>query len=328
MRRLGDPESLATHAVTAISRQIATSTPGRGTVIIPGAESVEFTVPPGAAGFIETAPSSAAYLVDKFLYGLSTLALALATSEIPGGPSVKAARSRAALDAALASRDCVLNFDAQVHTIVSDAVSAGKVFRNAAVLATGRLSATWKVAYGLSGFVGQFVLKVILWLVDGVKLIIDGVRSVLDTVLYWRTYRLGVRVLDAPAGVPAQYLHDWYRHGKGLIIKASGIGELSYRTYSETDAATSMTKEIDGMRYALSADGSSLIGTVTSVRDVDSSGNPIPLYSGHANVGDQWRYTLKPDGALDEHQLKPTPPSGSGDNAWCWGSVQDLACGA
>ena len=81
------------------------------------------------------------------------------------------------------------------------------------------------------------------------------------------------------------------------------------------------------MRFRLRPDGSALIATVTAIRDVDSSGNPVPL-SGSARVGDQWEYRVKPNGALNEHQIKPPADPTLDDNAYCTTGIEDPACGA
>jgi hypothetical protein len=64
MRRLGDPAALASRIVTATSRALTATPRGRATVIIPGAQTVEFTVPDGSVGEADPRPSTAGYLVD------------------------------------------------------------------------------------------------------------------------------------------------------------------------------------------------------------------------------------------------------------------------
>lgn len=124
--------------------------------------------------------------------------------------------------------------------------------------------------------------------------------------------------------VPAKYVKAWGRHGENLTITANGTGELSYRTWREPDGPGI---ERVTMRFRMSPDGGSLVGTATAVRDEDGDGHPMPL-SGAAHVGDEWVYTLKSDGALDEHQTRPPAPSGSEDLAFCTDGVEDPACGA
>jgi hypothetical protein len=124
--------------------------------------------------------------------------------------------------------------------------------------------------------------------------------------------------------IPARYVKEWGRHGEGLTITANGTGELSYRMYRDPDGGGI---EYVTMRFRMSPDGRSLIATATAVRDEDGDGHPIAL-SREAHVGDEWVYTLKSDGALDEHQTRPPAPSGSEDLAFCTDAVEDPACGA
>jgi hypothetical protein len=133
--------------------------------------------------------------------------------KIPGAPAAVATKSAKAVDSALAGKDCVRSLDAEVHTNVTDAETTGAVFRNAADLAVGCLAGQWGVAYGLTGVIGEFVLKVVLWLVDGVKLVIDGVR-IFDHFV-GQPSLLRYPELVAPSGVvPCRYLRR-VRHRDG-----------------------------------------------------------------------------------------------------------------
>jgi hypothetical protein len=131
--------------------------------------------------------------------------------------------------------------------------------------------------------------------------------------------------IDRDGRIPTKYLKEWGRHGASLTIKADGAGELSYRTYEEPDAATDMYHEYVTMRFRMSADGRSLVGTATAVRHESGSGQVLAP-SGYVNVGDEWVYTVKPSGALNEHRTRP--PSDGSDNAFCTAGVVDVACGA
>ena len=129
-------------------------------------------------------------------------------------------------------------------------------------------------------------------------------------------------------GIPKGFVGDWERHGESLTINSDGTGELEYRTYEEPDAGSNMWREVLSMRFSMSSDGKRLIGTALTVRDIDSHGKPTAQQP-DAHAGDQWAYFLKPNGALDEHQIKPTSSTpAADDNAWCRKDIQDIACGA
>jgi hypothetical protein len=64
---------------------------------------------------------------------------------------------------------------------------------------------------------------VILWLVEGIKLVIDGVHASIDSVLYFRNYRTRIRIAqDAPSVTLAAFAGRWMAHTSGLDISADG----------------------------------------------------------------------------------------------------------
>jgi hypothetical protein len=66
------------------------------------------------------------------------------------------------------------------------------LFRADVELAVGCLGDQWKDAYGETGFLGQFIVTVALWLADGIRLIVNGLEAAIDTGIYWRSYRIAV----------------------------------------------------------------------------------------------------------------------------------------
>jgi hypothetical protein len=129
--------------------------------------------------------------------------------------------------------------------------------------------------------------------------------------------------------IPSQYVKEWGRHGGVLTINANGTGEMSYRTDHEKPAGDfDVYYEHVTMRFRVSPDGRSLVGTVTAdqVTDsFDSSGRPVPV-DGYVNVGDEFVYSLKSTGALNEHPTRPPQPA-EDDIAWCTSAALDPACG-
>ncbi len=131
-----------------------------------------------------------------------------------------------------------------------------------------------------------------------------------------------------PTGVPVQYVKQWGRHGQTLTVRPDGTGMRSSRTYSEPNSGQNMYYELDTTAFTISADGGTLLGTVSAVRFADSAGTPLPPQPTSSKVGDTYAYFLKPNGALNEHQVQPPAPNGGEDLAYCVDGVQDLMCGA
>lgn len=200
VRRLGAPDPLTDQIRTTVAGAVSFTSPGRRSVIIPGGETVEFTAALGTAGVARTSPSVPAYLVDALVYAAETLAMTF--DAVPGVPHSDPAKSARAVAAAFEVGQCADDLDALVNNDVSSAHAVGSLFRSAVDIALSCVGDQWKTAYGLSGFIGSFVAGVALWLVDGVKLVIDGVRAAVDSGLYWRTYRITLDATAARAALP------------------------------------------------------------------------------------------------------------------------------
>ena len=189
MHRTESP-SLADDVVAAVARLMSQAYKGQSAVIIPGGESVEYDPPSGSSGEVQTHPSPGAYLADAFAYGLQTLAMTF--DEIPGGPKANPSDSGKAFELAINSATCASTLDKLARGSVSDASSAGGLFRNDVDLATGCLGSAWKDAYGISGFLASFWVSFVLWLVDGIKLVVQGLQEAIDSMIYWRSYRIAL----------------------------------------------------------------------------------------------------------------------------------------
>ncbi|MGI5241132.1 hypothetical protein [Dactylosporangium sp. CA-139066] len=195
LRRLGDADPVVDQAVNYVSSLLTTTPSGTKAVIVPGGHTVQFTVPPGSSGQAETRPSSPAYLMDALMYGLDTLTMTL--GRLPWGPKPDLSTSAKALKLAFDAKDCFSSFDGLIRNEVTDGHSAGVLFRDATKYAIGCLEKAWEIAYGFKGAVGTFLIKIGLWLVDGLRLVINGVQAALDNLIYWRSYRIKVTVLSS-----------------------------------------------------------------------------------------------------------------------------------
>lgn len=100
--------------------------------------------------------------------------------------------SAKALKLAVDAKDCISSLEGLIRDEVTDGHSAGVLFRDATGYAIGCLAKGWEIAYGYNGALGTFLTKVALWLVDGVRLVIDGLQAALDNLIYWRSYRIKV----------------------------------------------------------------------------------------------------------------------------------------
>jgi hypothetical protein len=190
MRRLGAADPIADRVVGYVSGLLTSAPAGRKAVIVPGGHVVQFTLAAGASGLAETRPSPPGYLMDALMYGVDTLAMTF--GKLPWGPKPSASTTARAVDLALKAKDCLSSFEGLIRNEVTDAHAAGVVFRTAAQYAVGCLAKGWEIAYGFTGALGTFLVGVALWLVDGVRLVVDGLQAALDTLVYWRSYRIRV----------------------------------------------------------------------------------------------------------------------------------------
>jgi hypothetical protein len=183
---------------------------GQRAFILAGGKTVQITAPPGASGLVSSVPSPPGYLVDAFWYGLQTLAMT--SDALPGAKPLSTGKLEKVIDSAVSATDCADSLQRLLGgSAPSDAHSAGALFRADADVAVGCLKDSWKVAYADAGAVGALVVGVVLWLVDGVKLVISGLEAAVETDIYWRSYRI---VLTAPSAPTSS----------ALVLSLDGIG--------------------------------------------------------------------------------------------------------
>jgi hypothetical protein len=230
LQRLGSAGPVTDQIITSVARALSPAANGQASAIIPGGHTVQFAVPAGASGEVLAAPSSEGYLIDALLYGADTLGMTF--DGIPGVPRSNPSATARAISGAFTVKDCLTQMDALSRGDVSTARSAGELFRDDVGLAVGCLGEQWTDAYGITGFIGDFVAKVVLWLADGIKLVINGLQAAIDSGIYWRGYRIAVSA-TAPS-VPAQYTGTWYGPVQGLELLVNPDGRATLLANGES----------------------------------------------------------------------------------------------
>jgi len=209
--RFGDADDIITALVDFVGGLLTVAPDGKRIIVLAPGKGVEFTVPTGGSGTVTASPNVEAYLLSGLLYGLDTLTMVW--DKLPWTSGTEAGKTRKAISLMFASKDCVASFSKLTTEDVSTAHGAGQAFRDAADLATGCLGDAWQVAYGLGAGIASFVAGVFLWLVDGVKLALEGLRAAIDTVLYFGGYNIVVRQAPSSGVNP-------------LLIRFDGIGSV------------------------------------------------------------------------------------------------------
>lgn len=325
--RTGPGDPVTQQIIDSVTRLLSPAPNGEATTIIPGGGTVQFTAPQGASGEVHTEPSAEGYLMDAFVYGADTLAMTM--DDIPGAPKANATRTAKAIGLAFSAKDCLAQLDAITHNDVSSAHAVGDLFRSDVELAVGCLGPEWKTAYGLKGAVGSFIVKALLWLEDGIKLVINGLHAAIDSAIYWRSYRIA---LNSSAGSSlASYAGQWYVHGATLTIGSDGSGGM---TWNAGPCSPDINVD-EGMctghaSIALKPSASGLGGTLTNVWYTASTG-PLPSdFTKPAQPAANESFLLKRQNAnvlYTTWYSNPTMNEGNGN--WCrMGYVNSQVCGA
>lgn len=318
-------QSNATHSERAlnwVTQKVTTAPNGQKPIIIRGAETVEFTIPTGAGTKAHVTPSSLAYLLSALEFGGESLAMTL--GQVPGAPKVNPSDLDKILDAVFSSAEFVDSFDKLIVTQVTDAVSAGELFRAMTDVSTNCVAKVAQAAMGASGTIAGFAFGVALWLGNGIKLVIDGVRAAIDSAIYWRTYTISVSSPPVPTGA-GRFVGEWYVHGEQMVIKADGTGTLSANAGPCNDSLGDnmpMCEDQATFKGTLSTDGSTFKATITSVKRINDTTNQPDQ-----GVGDlTWQlgetFSERFNGA---NYLLESPGGGN----WCRpGATNDGRCGA
>ena len=120
--KTGPGEPVTQQIIDSVTRFLSPASNGEATTIIPGGETVQFTVPPDASGEVQTTPSAEGYLIDAFAYGADTLAMTM--DDIPGAPKANPTKTANAISLAFGAKDCLTQLDAIAHNDVSSAHDA------------------------------------------------------------------------------------------------------------------------------------------------------------------------------------------------------------
>jgi len=153
---------------------------------------------------------------------------------------------------------------------VSNAHAVGELFRSATDLAVGCLGDQWRIAYGITGFVASFVTKVVLWLADGIKLVIDGLREAVESALYWRSYRIDLSYSASGASRITPYVGTWHQHGYTLTINSNLTGTLTGINFDATNTTPGPPDYRQKATLTFTAGATGITGRVDSVINPNS----------------------------------------------------------
>jgi hypothetical protein len=278
-QRLGSADPVTSQIVTSVARILSPAPGAQVSIIVSGGHAVQYTAPAGASGQVSTSPSSEAYLVDAFLYAADTLALTL--DRVPGAPKPNPSATTKAIQAAFTAMDCLAEMDTLAHADVSTAHAVGELFRSDVELAVRCLGEQWQESYGITGFIGDFVAKIALWLVGGIRLVIDGLQGAVNGAIYWRGYRIALSA--KPVTVLARYSGTWYSPYQGLELIVSPDGQATL--WANGDSCGEPGRQpscLDKWSISFSGtqDSASLHGVVTSNSGGyigDEKGDPVTL---------------------------------------------------
>jgi hypothetical protein len=176
-------------SLPALSLEV--SGPSVRTAIIPAGQELDIAPSQGSSGYVRVSPSVEGIIVAALLFSADTLAMTY--GDVPGVPASTAATTAQAIAETFDDTSCVADMDTAVHDAdVSTAQAAGSVFRDFTDIATGCLARTWATAYGLAGFQATFVTSTLLWLSDGIQLILADSQALVDSAFYWQGYHIYV----------------------------------------------------------------------------------------------------------------------------------------
>lgn len=189
VQRVGPSDPVITQIINVVAKDGSPPVGGGQSIIVSGGETIELTAAVGSSGLVRAMPSSLAYLASGLMYGADTLGMTF--GKLPG-MTADPTKTAKAITLAFEGSDCLTRMGELSHNDVSSAHAVGELFRSAAGLAAGCLGGQWEVAYGLSGSLGSFAVGVVLWLEDGIKLVLQGAQAAVDTAIYWQDYRIAV----------------------------------------------------------------------------------------------------------------------------------------
>ena len=249
LQRLGPPDPLFDQILTSLpTLSLQASGPGTRVITIAAGHTVELRPPLVDVDEATATVGVQSILINAILYGVETFALT--DGFIARTLAIAGVNAAAAVAGAFKAKDCLTEFDALVHGPAPASPQAdGVLFRNAADLATGCLDKVWPTLYHANGADAAFIATVLLWLIDGVKLILADLHAAIDTVMYARGYHI------LYASLPTH----WARLGVLADRTASAIQSLAISPVS----STLVTGHIDGSSYLWNIASEREIATIT-----------------------------------------------------------------
>lgn len=325
--RIGPADPITQQIITSVTHVLSPAPDGAASIIIPGGSTVQFQAPAGTLGEARTVPSPEGYLIDAFLYGADTLAMTM--GDVPGAPASDPTKTAQAISLAFAAKDCVTQVDAMAHDDLSSAHAVGELFRSDVELAVGCLGDEWRIAYGLKGFVGSFITSAVLWLADGIKLVLNGLEAAIDTGIYWRSYRIALN--SSAVSTLASYVGQWYVHGATLTIGSDGSGSMTWNAgpcSQNINVDEGMCTGHASITFKPVAGGIS--GMLMNVWYTASTGPLPPDFTQPAQPAANESFTLKMVNAdLLNITWYSNPTMNEGNRNWCRsGYINSQVCGA
>jgi hypothetical protein len=304
VHRLGALDPILAQITTSVTHILSPVQTGMASTIIPGGGTVEFDLPPTTSGRVEISPSSEGYLIAAILYGADTLDMTL--DDLPGAPHSNPTNTVKAVQAAFTVKDCVDAFDRYAQADITSAAAVGEMFRGVVDTAVSCLGSQIKQAYGIKGVIGKFVISTVLWLVDGIKLVLEGGRALIDTVLFWRAYRIDIAQTPQPF---QPFAGQWFLHAGTISISGDGSVKILWFVNSFGSSQPSGGNiELD--LQIVSAAGTTATARVTG-RTVPAGLNALtgPGVGPNLQIGDSYTLTLEAPGIVGTGR--------TGTNRWC-----------
>jgi hypothetical protein len=184
---IGPVTRLILKLLPALSLKV--SGPEFQTVIIPGNQQIDITPLTSASGVVLAGPSVEGIIVDALLYASDTLAMTY--GDLPGAPQADPALTARAIAMVFQDGECLAQMTAVVQNPdVSTPQAAGAIFRDFTDVATSCLAMFWPAVYGIPGADAAIAVGTLLWLADGIKLILNDGQALIDSAVYWRDYHI------------------------------------------------------------------------------------------------------------------------------------------
>ncbi|HTJ70686.1 MAG TPA: hypothetical protein VL551_24315 [Actinospica sp.] len=245
-------------AVDGVAGFLSVAPRGEKAVIVPGGESVTFTAAPGASGQAQVDPSSEAYLVSALLYGVGTLVST--TEELPWISKPTPGAALSTIQHLFDLKDCVSSMESLDRQNVTSVSSAVGLFWNDLQSVSSCLGDAWETAYGTAGAVTQFLVSTFEWLMDGLKLISQGIGGAIESAVYWQAYRI---TLTSPAVQP--------------VFGSSAIAE-AVSACTASNAPGIGTATIPAKIRLTTPETVPTTAGVYGASVLDGSGSPVPYY--------------------------------------------------